>query len=431
MMLLETGLAQVSGDRHRPAPRRAGGAGLAGLLATSAPPIRKRFTEGTHRRETPARTLARLLPRLPEFGITRVARLTGFDRTGIEVFAAVRPNARGLSVANGKGLGAAAAKVSAVMEAVERWHAERPRIALRFGEPADLAGLGRAVDIDALPRRRAPGAGPIAWAEATDLATDAPALVPFDLVHTCWLAGLPESPFFTSTGGLASGSHPAEAALHALCELIEGDAVTLFERLPPEARSARRLDAATIDAAEVAGPLAELARRGFDLALWDATTDLGVATVLCALTDAEAPRSPAGFGSGCHPDRGIAALRAITEAAQTRAIAISGARDDLGPDLYAPGVAVRFRRAIEGSGEAATRPWAALPTAARDCLRADLRAVVATVTAAGCGPVLAVDLSREPRLAVVRLVVPGLEPAAPTGEALAGTRAARPEAHLA
>ena len=68
----------------------------------------------------------------------------------------------------------------------------------------------------------------------------------------------------------------------------------------------------------------ELARRGFDLALWDATTDLGVATVLCALTDAEAPRSPAGFGSGCHPDRGIAALRAITEAAQTRAIAISG-----------------------------------------------------------------------------------------------------------
>ena len=137
--------------------------------------------------------------------------------------------------------------------------------------------------------------------------------------------------------------------------------------------------------------------------------------MLCALTDGQAPRSPAGFGSGCHPDRGIAALRAITEAAQTRAIAISGARDDLGPDLYAPGVAVRFRRAIEGSGEAATRPWAALPTAARDCLRADLRAVVAAVTAAGCGPVLAVDLSREPRLAVVRLVVPGLEPAAPTG----------------
>ena len=79
----------------------------------------------------------------------------------------------------------------------------------------------------------------------------------------------------------------------------------------------------------------------------------------------------------------------------------------------------------------ARHPWQAIPTATRDCLRADLRAVVAAVTAAGCGPVLAVDLSREPRLAVVRLVVPGLEPAAPAGEALPGARAARPEAHLA
>jgi len=427
MMLMETGLPQLPGTRRR--PQRS--AGLAGLLAASAPPIRKRFTEGTHRRETPGRTLARLLPRLADFGVTRVARLTGFDRTGVEVFAAVRPNARGLSVANGKGVGAAAAKVSAVMEAIERWHAERPRIALRFGEPADLAGLGGPADLDALPRRRALAPGPLAWAEATDLATDAPALVPFDLVHTCWLAGLPDSPFFASTHGLASGSHPVEAALHALCELIEGDAVTLFERLPPEARAARRIDMGTVDAPDVAGLLSRLADRGFALALWDATTDVGVATVLCALTDTEAPRSPAGFGSGCHPDRGVAALRAITEAAQTRAIAIAGARDDLGPDLYAPGVGVRFRRAMEASGGAPTRPWQALPTASRDCLRADLRAVVAAVADAGCGPVLAVDLSREPRLAVVRLVVPGLEPVAPPGEALPGARAARPEAHLA
>ena len=145
----------------------------------------------------------------------------------------------------------------------------------------------------------------------------------------------------------------------------------------------------------------------------------------------QAPRSPAGFGSGCHPDRGVAAIRAITEAAQTRAIAIAGARDDLGPDLYAPGIGARFRRAIEGSGGPSTRAWGALPTAARDCLRADLRAVVAAVADAGCGPVLAVDLSREPRLAVIRLVVPGLEPAAPPGDALAGARARRPEAHLA
>jgi YcaO-like protein with predicted kinase domain len=424
MMLLDTGL----GHGHGPTRRRRPG-GLAGMLAPDAPPVPKRFTAGTHRREAPRRTLARLLPRLAAFGITRVARLTGLDRTGVEVFAAVRPNARGLSVANGKGLDPDAAKVSAIMEAIERWHAERPQIALRFGEPGDLAGA-RPVGLDALPRRRPAGAGPLVWAEATELVTGAPALVPFDLVHTCWLAGMPESPFFAATGGLASGTDAVEAALHALCELVEGDAVALFESLPPPARAARRIDPATIDAPEVAGRLADLAARGFAMALWDATTDIGVATVLCALTDAEAPRTPAGFGSGCHPDRGVAALRAITEAAQTRAIAITGTRDDLGPDLYAAGVGVRFRRAIEGRDAGAGRAWGAVPTATRDCLRADLAAVVAAVLATGCGPVLAVDLSREPRLAVLRLVVPGLEPAAPAGAALPGRRAARPAAHL-
>jgi ribosomal protein S12 methylthiotransferase accessory factor len=392
--------------------------------------VPKRFTAGTHRTELPGRTLARLQPRLAGFGITRLARLTGFDRTGIEVFAAVRPNARGLSVANGKGIDPAAAKASAAMEAIERWHAERPLVPLRFGEPADLARFGRAVDPATLPRRRDVAAGPLTWAEAADLATGAPALVPFDLVHTCWLADMPESPFFTSTHGLASGSHLVEAALHGLCELIEGDAVALFERLPPAARAARRIDLGTIDEPAAAAMLARLADRGFALALWDATTDVGIATILCALTDTEAQRTPSGFGSGCHPDRGVAALRAITEAAQTRAIAIAGARDDLGPDLYAPGVAVRFRRAIDGAG-GAERPWGAVPTGARDCLRADLRAVVAAVAATGCGPVFAVDLGREPRLAVLRLVVPGLEPAAPAGEALEGARAARPERHLA
>jgi ribosomal protein S12 methylthiotransferase accessory factor len=426
MTRLETGLPPIAGMRRG---RRSGT--LAGLLAPGAAPVAKGFTDGTHRREAPARTLARVMPRLSGFGVTRVARLTGFDRTGIEVFAAVRPNARGLSVANGKGLDPAAARVSAVMEAIERWHAERPSVALRFGEPADLGRFGRAVDAAALPRRRAVPPGPLAWAEATDLATGAPALVPFDLVHTCWLADLPESPFLASTNGLASGTDAVEAALHALCELIEGDSLALFERLPPEARAARRIDPRTIDDPAVAAMVAGLAARGFALALWDATTDIGVASLLCALTDLEAPRTPPGFGSGCHPERGVAALRAITEAAQTRAIAIAGTRDDLGPDLYAPGVAVRFRRAMEGAGSELGRPWAALPTAARDCLRADLRAVVAAVAAAGCGPVLAVDLSRAPRLAVIRLVVPGLEPAAPAGESLSGERAARPEAHLA
>lgn len=392
---------------------------------------------GQHRSEPPEATLARLLPRLADFGITRVARVTGFDRAGVEVFTVVRPDARALSVANGKGLDRTAAKVSGIMEAIERWHAERPLLPLRFGTAADVAVLGAPPRPDVPLARPHPPAEPILWAPALDLATGAAALVPLDAVDTCWLASRPSSPFFASTNGLASGSHPVEAALHGLCELVEHDATALFERLPPEARAARRIDPAAIAGPGadpgadpgVAALLAGLAARGFAVALWETTTDVAIPAFACALVDEEAPRSPAGFGAGCHPDAATAAARAITEAAQTRLIAMTGTRDDLDPALFGGGVALRFRWALRDTGGPAPRPWPRA-TASAD-IRADLAAAVAAVARAGAGPVLAVDLSREPGLAVVRVLVPGLEPGGPGDGVLPGRRAARAGEHLA
>jgi len=85
---------------------------------------------------------------------------------------------------------------------------------------------------------------------------------------------------------------------------------------------------------------------------------------------------------------------------------------------------VRFRRAMEGGVAGGTRCWTRVPTAERPCLRADLRAVAAAVTAAGCGPVIVVDLTREQRICVVRVVVPGLEAASPP-DVVPGPRARR------
>jgi len=430
MTRLETGPPPVPGTRPRRSARSALPAGLAGLLAPGAAPVPKRFTAGTHRSELPARILARLLPRLPAFGITRIARLTGFDRAGIEVFTVVRPNARALSVANGKGLTRIAAKVSGIMEAVERWHGERPLLPLRFGDAGDVALLGATPCLD-LPLTR-PLAGaetePLVWAPALDLATGAAALVPFDAVDTCWLARRPTSAFFASTNGLASGSHPVEAALHGLCELVEHDATALFENLPPEARAARRIDPAAVADPEAAALLDRLAGAGFAVALWETTSDVGIPAFACALTDTLSPRTPPGFGAGCHPDAGTAAGRAITEAAQTRLIAMTGTRDDLAPALFAGSVGLRFRWALRETTGPAPRPW---PTAtASDDLRADLAAAVAAVTRAGAGPVLAVDLSREPGLAVIRILVPGLEAASAGDGLLPGRRAARAAEHM-
>ncbi len=60
-------------------------------------------------------------------GITRVADITDLDRIGIPVFSSIRPTAEGgaISVYNGrKGATPAEARVSAMMEGIERYSAE-------------------------------------------------------------------------------------------------------------------------------------------------------------------------------------------------------------------------------------------------------------------------------------------------------------------
>ena len=85
----------------------------------------KRWWAGSHRVRLPRATLADLLPHLPFYGITRLADLTGLDRVGVPVWSAVRPRTRSLSVSQGKGIDATQAEVSAVVEAIELWCAER------------------------------------------------------------------------------------------------------------------------------------------------------------------------------------------------------------------------------------------------------------------------------------------------------------------
>src|SRR5205085_12433963 len=72
-------------------------------------------------------------------GVTRVARVTGLDRSGVEVACAVRPLGYVLQVSNGKGETWEEARASALSEAAELWAAERPRD-LIYGAARDLPG---------------------------------------------------------------------------------------------------------------------------------------------------------------------------------------------------------------------------------------------------------------------------------------------------
>src|SRR5215510_6239155 len=86
--------------------------------------MKKGYVTGTHRARSPRETLNDYLPLMSCFGITRLATVTGLDSIGLPVYTAIRPNSRSLATAQGKGFDADSAKVSALMESIETWHAE-------------------------------------------------------------------------------------------------------------------------------------------------------------------------------------------------------------------------------------------------------------------------------------------------------------------
>src|SRR5271168_1445741 len=69
---------------------------------------------------SPEETERRVVPLLTRLPVTRIADLTPLDEIRLPVFTAVTPLARDLTTHMGKGTDATSARVSALMEAVER-----------------------------------------------------------------------------------------------------------------------------------------------------------------------------------------------------------------------------------------------------------------------------------------------------------------------
>ena len=377
----------------------------------------KAWRLGTHRAVPPAETVARLRPLLPQLGITRLADVTGLDRIGLPVFQAVRPLSRSVSVSQGKGLSPDAARASALMEAVETWHAERIERPLRLARERDLARTARLIDTGSLPRVAGqvhdPGR-PILWMEGEELGSGEPVWVPYEAVHTDYTLPQPAGSgcFLASTNGLASGNVREETVCHGLCELIERDVVGLWFRRPPEAQAASAVEPASVDDPACREALERCAAAGCRLVLWDIAGDIGVPAFLCLLLDEQDPHGHGGLGSGCHPASEVALLRAVTEAVQVRMTYISGARDDLSAAEYTGGArAQRLRQAGRLAGRVAGGlDFRSLPACAEPSFEGDLDRLSAQLAAAGLGPAVIVDLERpEIGVPVVRVLVPGLE----------------------
>lgn len=374
--------------------------------------LEKRFFQGAHRSGDPQRLLDAVSADLPGYGITRVARVTGLDRIGIEVFMVTRPNGRGLSVTQGKGCTRAAAKLSGVMEAIEFWYGEHPDVALRLASPSETRSR---LDLSRVPTRaRRPITDrPIYWTEAIDLQSGAEVAVPFDLVHACFLASVldPTSPFGVSTNGLASGANLAEALCHALCEVVERHGTACLARLSHDERAGRALDLASVDDPVAQDLLARFGAADIAVKVWDATPDIALPCYVAAIADRSDPLVPPGFGAGCHASRAVALARALCEAAQSRLTRISGARDDLVLSDFGDAAGIRARWLTGADvGDAAPAPtaFADAPDVASDCLLQDLWRIVDAIRASGRDQVLAVELASTPRFSVVRAIVPGV-----------------------
>ncbi|WP_338720880.1 YcaO-like family protein [Devosia sp. XK-2] len=280
--------------------------------------------------------MAHVTPHLDLFGITRVADQTRLDRIGISCFAAMRPNAMTLAVNQGKGPDDATARLSAIMEAVEFAVAECPTATTSRASAQHLAGRGERFF---MPERLLPEAGTIApheeltWLTGYNLHSGETALVPLDSVTIGTDYGTAR--FSQSTNGLAAGLAMDDCIIHALCELVERDAYSLWSLMPLNRCAATRISPGAAVGATARATIEAIANAGLNLDLFNLTSDIGLPVVMALIWD-DNPRTYFDVASGicARADSDAAIAGAIEEAAQTRVTNISGARDDIDPSDY-------------------------------------------------------------------------------------------------
>ena len=300
------------------------------------------------------------------------------------------------------------------MEAIEISHAEQIPGKIVRATPREIPPeIG--FDVDTLPRTGKPldDATPLDWVEGYDLLNDKTCMVPTEIVDS--VATLPREStrgyFLAGTNGLASGNHHLEAISAAICEVVERDGVALWNARSIRAR--RLLDLATVDDADAILVLNRYREAGIVAQVFDATSDIGLATFICDIHDScDDSVLPRFRGAGCHPDRRVALLRALTEAAQVKLTHIAGTRDDIGAAEYTKSslqtLGIALLGAVSKSVERAS--FMDVPTFDGATINDDVDWELSCLRKAGVERVAAIDLARaEFGVSVLRVAVPTLE----------------------
>lgn len=411
---------------------------------------RKKWTvNGTSRIRPAKETLEKAIPVSKRIGVTRLADITDMDVLRIPNYSAVVPGTEDyIWVYSGKGPTKEHAMASALMESIERYSSlpsGGPRKFVRSSY-AELSKKHKVLHPDRIVepvRFEYRDDMLMDWLPGHDLASGEEVMVPASIALFRYTPPPPAvNPFaYFHTNGLASGNVMEEAICHALCEVIERDAMSLAElrasaipfhvlrtivhslnaaglRVQPIPAEKFVDDPGVFPDVDISGiefePVKRLAekfeRAGISLTVKDITSDTGIPTFNAS--SVEWVTHDYGYlaeGHGTHPDARIALLRAITEVSQTRAANIQGARDDLRKIKYGE-QNTDDRRAWQFMQSTKKIKFSQVQTFFNEDILDDIRLILSRLKGVGLAQAIIVDLTNpDIGIPVVRAIVPGLE----------------------
>jgi thioglycine synthase len=280
----------------------------------------------THRARTPDSTLQFIEAAKDLVGMSSFLDATDLDRIGLPVFICDRLRPDGSKTSHtGKGVSKTQARVSLVMEAIERYSSEfrdEYRNRLIYGSFRQLGNAFNVLDPQELIL---PGFTPfraeqnLHWIRGFDLNAKAEILVPACTVYHPFHLDEP-SPLKTHTNGLASGNTMEEAIFHGMTEVIERDAWSI-------ARYNNRMNAALVvedhpDHQFIIDLISKFQNAAVEVTARDLTTDIGVPVIAAFSQDAVHSSLIPFDGFGAHLDPRVAMARALLELVTTRAFFI-------------------------------------------------------------------------------------------------------------
>jgi ribosomal protein S12 methylthiotransferase accessory factor len=307
------------------------------------------------------------------------------------------------------------ARVSAVMEAVERISAEELGGESRYSTYAELTSSGANVadpfSFDLPPLSSYRPDSMFEWVKGWELVSGRLIWILADLARSPAQERILDQ---VDTNGLAAGFTYGQAVRSGILETVERDAVSqhhFFRHYGQEGDIGpvgRRIDLASLP--PIPKALAERAREArLELILEDLTTELEIPVISSTLIDraffgAFGPMPLIVEGWGADLLAGAAATHAILESFQSRLGVIHGARDSYNQ------VPSSHRRTEGNSGKAVTEhDFSTVPDANLPDLETEIEFILERLKSVGLQQAIVIDLSRKSLgVPVVRVRVPGL-----------------------